>query len=640
MKMKNLYIRSIFLFLGLFLSSSCSDYLDKEDDVELTLEGVFQSKVKTENWLASCYSRIPDPTWGYTRDLGWEILADDMTPSERWRQYKWEVIPFALGDWAVNSTWGPGYWNNLPQRIRECNILIQNIKPLPEQNLPESEVKFMIAECRFLKAYYYSLLINTYGPVPFNPDEITPVDYVLSDLQVGQTPYDEIVSWIDNELKEAEKDLPTSDKDYQDKKFGRATKIMCKAVRARMLLFAASPLVNGNPEYAGHVSKDGKKLFNSSYDANKWKIAADASKDLIISAEAAGRKLYTVLNADGGIDPFLSCQKLHLVEISQGNTEVLFARPNVAAGEYDRHTAPSGSGGQGGYGVTQSLVDAFFTANDLPITDPASGYVETGFSGEDGYWTNGSTKYNQEKKDGNVINTGLVTKANTYNMYCNREPRFYLAVNFDRAWYKDGECAPDGQGRRLEFLNGGKDNNHTHDAPQNGYLARKRTDPSREPLRGYTPNRHGILYRLGETYLNYAEALNESDPGNADILIYLNKIRERAGVRTYTTGATDAKNIHVDNDQASVRKIIRMERRVELCTEGIRYDDLRRWKLAETVLNGPAYGMDFNATNPAEFYKRTVYQTRVYKKSFYWFPIFLTEIEKNPNLVQSPFWGN
>lgn len=632
MKMKNLYIRLIFLFAGLFLSSSCSEYLDKEDDVELTLDAVFESKTKTENWLASCYSRIPDPTWGYTRSLGWEILADDMTPSERWRQYDWQVIPFALGDWAVSSQWNPGYWNQLPQRIRECNILIKNIKPIPSQNLTESDVKLMIGECRFLKAYYYSLLINTYGPVPFNPDEITPVDFNLPDLQVGQTPYDEIVSWIDNELKEAEKVLPQS---YTDgKKYGRATSIMCKAVRARMLLFAASPLVNGNPDYAGHLSKEGKALFNSSYDANKWKIAADASKDLIISAETAGHKLYVELNAAGGIDPFLSCQNLHLKEASQGNREVLFARPSVESKEYDRHSAPSGSGGAGGYGVTQSLVDAFFTANGLPISDPASGYVETGFSGEDGYWTYGSTKWNEVK------NAGFVTVAGTYNMYCNREPRFYLAVNFDRAWYTDGANAGKDQGRKLEFFNGAKDNNHTHDAPQNGYLVRKRTDPTRDPLRDYFAPRHGILYRLGEAYLNYAEALNESDPGNADILIYLNKIRERAGVRTYTTGATDALNIHVDNDQASIRKIIRMERRVELCTEGIRYDDLRRWKLAETVLNGPAYGMNFNGKTESEFYKRTVYQTRVYKKAFYWFPIYLAEIEKNTNLVQSPFWAN
>lgn len=122
-------------------------------------------------------------------------------------------------------------------------------------------------------------------------------------------------------------------------------------------------------------------------------------------------------------------------------------------------------------------------------------------------------------------------------------------------------------------------------------------------------------------------------------MVYLNKIRERAGVRTYTTGSTSPTSIHIDlGDQANVRKLIHMERRVELCTEGIRYDDLRRWKEAENVLNTDFYGMNFYGQNATDFYKRTAYQKRVYRKSFYWFPIHLSEIVKNPNLVQAPFW--
>lgn len=623
--MKKLYIRSMFLFLTLTLTYSCSDYLDKESDTELTLDGVFNSKTKTEQWLAGCYSMIPDPLWGFQRDLGWEILADDMSPSERWRNYGWEVIPFALGSWSTNTNWGPGYWATLPQKIREINILIENVKPMPEQKFTEDDVKLMIGEARFLRAYYYSLLINTYGPVPFSPEEITPVDYNLSDLLIGQTPFDEIVNWIDKELDDVSKILPSS---YVDgRKYGRATSIMCKAVRARMLLFAASPLVNGNTDYADHVDKEGNHLFSTTYDANKWKIAADASKELIQFAEAAGHSLYIELNSNGTIDPFISCQNLFFKEASKGNTEVLFARPSSNYVEYDRHSAPRGSGGFGGYGVTQSLVDAFFTANGLPISDSNSGYVEEGFSGQDGYWTNGQTKWKEVK------NEAQVTLAGTYNMYCNREPRFYLAVNFDGQWYSKDS-------RKLEFFNGKKDNNNTHDAPQNGYLVRKKTDSSRDPINNYFTPRPGILYRLGEVFLNYVEALNESSPGNADILVYLNKIRERAGVRPYTTGATDATNIHVDlNDKAKVRELIHMERRVELCTEGIRYDDLRRWKEAQSKLNTNFYGMNFYGQNATDFYKRTVYQTRIYRQAFYWFPIHLSEIVKNPYLVQAPFWN-
>ena len=66
---------------------SCVDYLDKETDTELTLPLVFEDKTRIEGWLANVYSAIPDPYWGYTNTLGWEVLADDLTPSERWRQW-------------------------------------------------------------------------------------------------------------------------------------------------------------------------------------------------------------------------------------------------------------------------------------------------------------------------------------------------------------------------------------------------------------------------------------------------------------------------------------------------------------------------------------------------------------------------
>ena len=185
----------------------------------------------------------------------------------------------------------------------------------------------------------------------------------------------------------------------------------------------------------------------------------------------------------------------------------------------------------------------------------------------------------------------------------------------------------------------GADNPHTHDAPQNGYLLRKKVSPESIIIENNIKYRPGIICRLAEAYLNYAEALVECGETTQEVLDYVNKIRVRAGVRPYTFGATDDNNIHVDADQSALRNIIRMERRVELCCEGLRYNDLRRWKEAETVLNGPFYGMNYNGTNASTFYQRTVYQTRVYHKSYYWFPIHQSELDKNENLVQNPYWA-
>lgn len=605
------------------LLTSCVDYLDKESDTELTLPMVFEDKTRLEGWLANVYSHVPDPYWGYARKLGWDILSDDMTASERWRQWDWKVIPMLLGEWTPSTDWDGNYWARLPQLIREANIFIENVHPLPDQGISATEVTYMKAEMRFMIAYYYYLLSNTYGPIPFKPNYIAPTDFNLADLMEGQRPYYEVVDWVDKELQEVAKILPP--KYTEARKYGRATSIMCLAVRARMLLFAASPLVNGNPDYANHKNKDGENLFSTTADKSKWAYAAQACKELIDAAEAAGHKLYTVENEDGTIDPFMSYQNLFLTRYDEGNTEILFARPGGSEyGEYEKHATPQVSGGSGGLGVTQSLVDAFFTENGLPINDDSE-YVESGFSDSDE--TRDNTVWDTE------VNGGAITESGTYNMYCHREPRFYITVSYNNSYFTQEK-------RLFNFFNGSADNPHTHDAPQNGYLIRKKISPDLNVKQGTYKYRPGIVYRLGEAYLNYAEALNESDPGNVEILDYLNKIRERAGIRQYTTGDTDENYIHVNlNDQAEMRKLIRAERRVELSCEGIRYDDLRRWKEAENVLNGDFYGMNFSGKDPSSFYVRTPYLKRVYKKAYYWFPIHQSEMDKNDKLVQSPYWN-
>ena len=613
--------------IGVASLTSCVDYLDKEPDTELTLPMVFEDKTRIEGWLANVYSAIPDPYWGYTNTLGWEILADDQTPSERWRQWGWKVIPYILGEWTPNSAWEGEFWKRLPQCIREANIFIENIHPLPAQGISAKEVEYMKAECKFMKAYYYYLLANTYGAVPFKPDYIAPTDFVLADLMEGQTPYYTVIDWVDKTLLEAADVLPAK---YTEPPCAcGCCWTLCLAVRARMLLFAASPLVNGNPDYADYKNDKGENLFKTTPDPQRWEKAVQACKLLIDEAEKTGYKLYTEKNGDGTIDPFMSYQNLFLKRFDEGNTEILFARPSSDYGSYEKHATPTASGGSGGLGVTQSLVDAFFMQNGLPIDNPSAGYKEEGFSTQK--VTLNNTIWDEE------VNGGAITYENTYNMYCNREPRFYVSVAFNNSYFPTEK-------RLFDFFNGAADNTHTHDAPQNGYLIRKRVSPKTNVKEKNYQYRPGIVYRLGEAYLNYAEALNEYKndyTSRQEALSYVNKIRERAGIRPYTLEAVDpavAQKIHVDDTQEAVRKVIRAERRVELCGEGIRYDDLRRWQEAEGTLNGDFYGMNYNGKEAASFYKRTVYQTRVYKPAYYWFPIHQSEMEKNNKLKQLPLW--
>ena len=616
----NRIFKYMFATLVVVSFTSCKKYLDRMPDDQLTLEMVFKDKTRTEDWLAGIYTNIPDPYWGYTRDIVFDALADDLAPSTGWEQFGWTVVSKQNGNWNATSEWTPNYWSELPKRIRAAHIFIENVKPNPAQLVTEADVALMRYEARFLIAYYYSLMLDVYGAIPYHAGLYSP-DASEKELLIGQTPFDETVNRIDGELKELASLLPPSYSNTQ--KYGRATSIMCLAVRARLLLFAASPLVNGNPDYADFKNREGVALYNASYDPGKWVKATNACKELIDVAEANGHALYYERNTDGSIDPFLSYQNMMFKRRQDGNNEILFARPDCNFSEYDKHAQPRGTGGNGGLGITQSLVDAFFMENGLPIDDPNSGYVEKGFS---------TAPEVRNTKWEEVKGAGKVTLENTYNMYTHREARFYISVLYNEAWHRR-------ENRRTQFYFGAMDGGPTHDAPQNGYLVRKKVHPDYDPRNNINPYRPGILYRLGEAYLNYAEALNESEPGNPNILKYLNLIRERAGIPQFGVGSG---SLPVPSSQDAMRKAIHRERRVELNTEGIRYRDIRRWKIGEEVLNGNFYGMNFTGTenndsesNPKAFFKRSVYQKRVFTKKNYWFPIPQAEIDKNPNLVQN-----
>jgi starch-binding outer membrane protein, SusD/RagB family len=622
--MKKLIYILLLPFLMLF--NSCEKYLDKSPEDLLTLDMVFNDKTRTEDWLAGIYASVPDPYWGFTRDIGYDPLSDDMAPSTGWEQFGWTVIAQQTGNWNPTTSWNPNYWTVLQQRIRSAYIFISRVKANTTQKVTEEEVEIMKSEARFLIAYYYWLLTEAYGVVPFY-DGIVPTNATEEVLMQAQIPFDRMIDWIDKELKDVSAKLPAS---YNlPVKFGRATSIMCLAVRARMLLFAASPLVNGNADYRGFKNNRQEELYNGTYDAQKWVRAQNACKELIDAAHSAGHQLYYEYNKDGSIDPFMSYQNMMFAKGNQ-NKEILFARPDVNRYEYDKHSQPRGTGGNGGLGITQSLVDAFFMKNGRPITDAGSGYVEKGFSAQPEVR---NTKWIESQGD-QAGKEGQVTLAGTYNMYCNREARFYISVLYNRAWFRR-------EGRTTRFMQNEWDGGPTHDAPQNGYLLRKKVHPDFDPRSGANPYRPGILYRLAEAYLNYAEALNEADPNNSDIFTYLNLVRVRAGLPGYGTGAGQIPLA----GQGEVREAIRRERRVELNNEGLRWNDIRRWKIGESTLDGNFYGMNYNGSqisddenNPQAFFKRTVYQRRRFSKKNYWFPVPQSEIDKNSNLVQNPLW--
>ena len=633
--MKPRYI--ITAVLALACLAGCDSYLDKQPDDQLSIETVFENKTNMERWLA------------YTYD-GPDAIADELAPSVGWESQGFKAILYQNGNWTPSQGGVIGYWTTLPKLIRQAYIFIKNAHAIDD--VSETEVNYMKAECRFMIAYFHSLIVMNYGSVPIIDE--AEVGTNASDMMLKQRSFYEVVDWIAEELEETADQLPPYWEDAT--KYGRATSLWCLAIRARLLTFAASPLVNGNPAMQNVVNIDGEKIFSSEFDAERWRVAADANKTLIDKAEEAGHALY-IERANGDIDPFQSYQNAIMLRYNQGNTEVIMPRTYDDAGYFDRQANPRSMGGAGAIGITQNLVDAFFMKNGLvpitgygangaPIINPESGYSETGYSTSDEVaqttWIYGDRSTTTESKSdvGHVI-----VPSGTFKMYCNREPRFYISVLFNEE-YHYGKRQHGSQNWYANFFFGGEDGGPSHDAPSAGYLIRKRVDPTAIPSdsKGTYIKRQGVVYRLAEAYLGYAECLLEYAITNgtyvqaqSEILKYINKIRERAGIPVYGSGAGE---IAVPTDPVVMRDLLHRERRVELnCEAGTRWYDLRRWKEAETVLNGNFYGMNTLADKDHrdDFYKRTRYQTR--KFISYWWTIPQDDIDKNTNLVQIPDWN-
>lgn len=585
------------------LSPACNkDFLNQVPDDRITIDQVFERRRYSEEYLANIYNTLPNDS--YRNTSPWEGMSDDADITYDRPGNGYDTYPANLGNWNAASNYF-NYWPRFYQAIRSATYFMTRIGGNKEiLALPNGQdlINQYHAEARALRAYYYFCLLRQYGPVILLGD--TPIAGDLAptaeEMKLPRNSYDECVDYIAEQLDLAAQHLPAHFTAQAETEYGRVTKAFCKTVKSQLLLYAASPLFNGNPDYAGFANKNGKKLFSQQYDANKWKRAADAAKEVITGFSFA---LYRKNGTGGTFDPYLSTRDVFL---DPWNSEVIFARTTNGLSAWERSTSPRLCNGFAAVAVTQQLVDEFEMENGKGIKEPGSGYVETGFSAA-------ATKY---------------APKGTYNMYVNREPRFYVNVSYNGSpWINTSEGV-----KLIEtYFTGNTGKKGSWDFPRTGYIARKNIHPNSNPRISQYVARPFVTFRYAEVLLNYVEALNEYDPGNADIAKHLNDIRNRAGLP----------NVDATLGQADMRAKIRHERRVELCLENLRYFDTRRWKIADQTDGGPFYGMNVETgTKLADlvFYQRTVFERRVFRKAYYLHPIPQSELDRDVNLVQNPGW--
>ncbi|WP_215223039.1 RagB/SusD family nutrient uptake outer membrane protein [Echinicola shivajiensis] len=609
----NLYriTTKVALLLTVILSSCNMDYLDVSDELagELTMAEVFSNPGTTRQFHRNIFTGIPMSSNMIINVNGlqnpWAGAADELKMSHHHLK--------TVTSNGYNSGNAPFHrWDTLYQLIRQANLFLENAVAIPQSGIAdfisEDEMAKMKAQARFLRAYYHYLLFELYGPVPIMD---TAADPSSPDLDFARNSVDEVVDFIDSELKAVANQL--NDIETEQNFLALPTKGVALAVRSRLLVYAASPLFNGGYEEALSITnpEDGKRLFPD-FDGGKWQKALEALQEFIDFADSGYYALYKEYN-DQGYDPHSSLYNLFM----HYNDEIIWANPNNGYGNLngegvDRRATPrTERGGFASIAVTQELVDDYFMIDGKTIEE-SDLYSEQGFS-EAGEDLSGQTDIG------------------TYRMWINREPRFYQTVFFHgRKWHiSDNE---------IKFSKGFGNDNSSQNYPWSGYLMYKRISRSlynegSYPRSEYRPS---IIFRLAEFYLLYAEVLNEVNPSDPRVIEYIDRVRERAGIPLLA----DIKP-EIIGDQEGQREAVRQEMRVELATEGQRYFDVRRWMIAdqpEGQQGGPFYGMNMNAEAENDFFQRTPYEIRVWEKAMYLYPLPLNEVQKSERLVQNPGW--
>lgn len=632
---------------------SCKKYLDIVPDNISTIDNVFKLRVEAEKYLFTCYASLPkDGDGWYNPAL---TTADEIWYPQNDQTHWHPAFRIALGqqntsdpyfnEWRSNLKGNnPVNFNNdylkIWNAVASCNILLQNLSDQTKvPDLSPTERSRWIGEGMFLKAYYHYYMLRMYGPIPLMKVNL-PIDADLNTYYVKRAPVDECVNTIAGWLDSAAALLPERIVN-QNTELGRATKPIALAIKAKLLVMAASPLFNGNSDFANFNDKEGVALFNAQFDATKWVKARDAVKAAIESAESNAFSLYKYTNDVLGLSDATKTQLNIRNAITQrwgpecvwGNAQSYFINESLCMPPTERGTNTNHGGQlQGVWAPPMKMVKLFYTVNGVPIDEDKT----LSFNNYDQLRTaTTAERFN--------IEPGFVTARINYD----REPRFYADLGFDGSiWYmKDGNATGSDiatfylKAKNSQSAGFGDFRNWS----ETGYFVKKlvswesTTRGTSAPVWRQYP---WPEVRLADLYLLYAEAENEVNGGSLLAISYLDKVRERAGLKGVVESWTNYSNTPSKyTTKAGLRAIIHRERTIEMMFEGQRLWDLKRWKEAADELNKDISGWNILGSTDNTYYKeRFIYNQKFISPRDYFWPIGNYEIRRNPNLVENPGW--
>jgi hypothetical protein len=592
------YLLGLIILSGIIFSScDGSSFLDETATTDLTTDVIFSDSTYTVGFLSEIYREIGfDTDPGRFKELyerfGGLQGACDEVECKISAKIKSDML-FATG--TVNPVViSDDAWEKCWQNIRRVNVFLQNADKAP---INKELIKTHKAEARFLRAWYYFILLKHYGGVPLIGDAV----YEANDkMKTERNTFAECVDYILAECDSIAPDLKVrpSGRDY-----GRAGSGACKGLKSRVLLYAASPLFNGGAEVPSGYPKE--LVAYPEYKKERWKEAMDAAKAVMDLGEY---KLYNIpmnpashehANSNGYFYIFIAsdkaqegAQKEHLVEqqVFKGNyRESLFCPPS--------------RGGNGGGFAYQDLIDCYPMLDGTPY------------------------RYTEEEEQAGQ------------NPWLNRDPRLFMSITYDQHELNNGP------GSR---------------SPVNIYLKEDGTPSGEDAVYSGTPTGYYICkmqhfyaaagnsfigppqsrpqLRYAEILLNYAEAATEwNAPANPPQSVYdaLILIRDRAGIQP---GANNLYGLKKDMTAGEMREVIRNERRIELAFEGHRFFDVRRWMIAPQTDGKMMTGMETRVKGGKKVYTRFNVRQHVWRPAMYFWPFPYKEVSKAPDMKQNPFY--
>lgn len=495
-----------------------------------------------------------------------------------------DVGSFSRGDFDEFN------WIQLYRRIRMINLFKENIDKVPFTD--ETWRDRLKGEVHFLNAYFYHNLVRLYGGVPL----VKRTFKLQDDFFIPRNSLDESIAYVVEEADAAASLLPLTYDGTDDT--GRATRGAALALKARILLYAASDLYN-DPSWAGGYGNPELIASTSGNRTAKWQAAKDAAKAVI------DLNLYQLEDTDNPVEDYVN------LFLTPQTDEAIFSRYFVKSRGWEDGALPGLANGPNGY---------HNWGGNTPIQELVDDY---------------------QMADGSTFSWANPLHAAA--PYENRDPRFYASILYDQAPWRPRpsdtkDIDPDGKViiRSVETAPGvwtpGLD---TRDGPvedwnggYSGYYLRKFIDPGvvhEYAAAGGNQEAPWHYFRYGEILLNYAEAclgLGQEDEAKT----YINMIRERAGMPDITSSGQQLINDY------------RNERRIELVFEQHRYFDIRRWMIAPTeTVNANGIVIEDPLVGPVK-YTRNKIQDRAWNNKMYFLPITLDEINRNKNLIQNPLY--